>query len=345
MKLKKINNTYHVCFNADDGSPVQVDTGCDSFKEAKAVAARSKAEEIERISKVTRLTSDMVSRIVCGKDINIGFAIEKYSVWACKNLVKRTADNHVSYTRKWASEMKLENKTPQSIEDSDVFEWINNNLKIKASTKRVRRAAVKNFLNFCFNKGWMLHKPAENCMIRMDLMKHKQKETISHASMDDEDIKALLNEASAFWKTAIHLATKTGLRLGDICSIEWDCFDGNKVNVWTDKSNTRISVKVPEKLVNSLCNLPVSDATYVFPNERKRYLDVKRRSGLSVSFKRLCEVTARKTGRKSLNTKSFHGLRSYYAKNKKMNGAKVEEIAKDLGHSSVKTTDVYLNAK
>jgi integrase len=345
MKLKKINNTYHVCFKADDGSPVQVDTGCKDYKEAKAVAWKSKAAELEQIAKVTRLTAEMVSRIVSGKDINIKSALGKYSVWATKNLVKRTAGSHVSYAKKWAKEMDLEEKPPQSLEDSDVFDWINTGEEIKSSTRRVRKAAVKSFLDFCFNKGWMLHKPADNCRIRMDLMTHKQKETKSHTSMNDEDIKVLLKEANAFWKMAIHLATKTGLRLGDICSIEWACFDGNKVNVWTDKRDKRISIKIPVSLVNALCNLPVSDPTYVFPEEREEYLDVKRRSALSVRFKRLCEATAKKTGRNSLKKKSFHGLRSYYAKNKKNNGVKVEEIAKDLGHSNTKTTGVYINAK
>ena len=47
MKLKKVNKTYHVCFDSDDGSPMEVDTGCVDYAEAKAVAWKSKAAELQ----------------------------------------------------------------------------------------------------------------------------------------------------------------------------------------------------------------------------------------------------------------------------------------------------------
>jgi len=342
MRLRKINNTYHVCFNAEDGTPMSVDTGCEDYKEAKAIAWKSKAKELEQVAKATRLTAEIVSRIVSGKELKIEEALGQYAVWASKNLVKRTADSHISYAKKWAKEMDLEIKPPSAVEDSDVFDWINSSENIKASTRRVRKAAVKSFLDFCLNKGWMLSRPADNCKIRMDNLKHTQKETKSHKSMNVEDIKALMKVADPFWAMAIFLAANTGLRLGDICSLEWSCFDGNTINVWTDKTNKRVSINLPSDVINNLCNLPVSNPDYVFPDKREIYLDVSRRAGLSVSFKRLCKKAAGESGRSSLLGKSFHGLRSYYAKNKKGGGSSIKQIAKDLGHSNTKTTEVYL---
>ena len=96
--------------------------------------------------------------------------------------------------------------------------------------------------------------------------------------------------------------------------------------------------------MSNLLDLPVSDPTYIFPEQRDIYLDTDRRAGLSVQFKRLCNKAAKDSGRNSIKSKSFHGLRSYYAKNKKAKGVTIEKIAKDLGHSNTSTTDIYLNA-
>ena len=343
MKLKKIHKTYHVCFDADDGTPMEVDTGCEDYQEAKEMAGKSKAQELEKVGKIIKLTSDVVTRIVSGEEITMEIALARYVKWASKNLSPRTADSHVSYSAKWLVDMGLESSTPAYITEDHVSEWLNPKASpIKASTRRVRRAALKGFLEFCHNKGWMLTKPVELSMIRMSEMTHAQKETNSSISMDEEDVKALMSIADSFWKIAVFLASETGLRLGDICSLEWDCFDGNHITVWTDKRNKRVRVEVPSVVIDALCEIPVDDPNYLFPRRRETYMNAKKRAGLSVQFKRLCNRAASETGREGLRGKSFHGLRSYYAKKNKSEGKSIEKIAEDLGHSSTDTTEIYL---
>lgn len=344
MRLKKVKDTYHVCFKAQDGTPMEVDTGCKDYQEAKSIAWKTKVAELEQVAKVTRLTSDIVSRIVSGKEMTVEVAFGRYTVWATNNLKSRTAGSNMSYTKKWITDFKLEKLAPTSITEDQVSQFVNAD-DIKASTKRVRKAALTSFLDYCYNKGWMITKPAALARVQMDKMTHTQKETKSRPAMNDEDIKALMKVADAFWQMAIHLATHTGLRLGDICCLEWSCFEnGDTIVVWTRKRDKRIDVKIPSSIIDGLCDLPVSDPTYIFPEQREVYLDTDRRAGLSVQFKRLCNAAAVDSNRNGLKKKSFHGLRSYYAKNKKAKGVTVEKIAKDLGHSSTNTTDVYLNA-
>lgn len=344
MKLRKINGTYHVCFDAEDGTPMKVDTGCKDFKKAKKIAWQTKTAELEQVAKVTHLTNEIVSRIVSGKEITIEVAFGRYTVWATNNLKNRTANSHISYTKKWITDTKLEKITPAGVTEDHVSTFVNEG-EVKASTKRVRKAAITSFLDYCYNKGWMITRPAALTRVQMDKMTHTQKETKSHPAMNDEDIKALMKVADPFWQLAIHLATNTGLRLGDICCLEWDCFEnGDTIVVWTRKRDKRIDVKIPTSVIDGLCDLPVSDPTYIFPEQRKVYLDATRRAGLSVQFKRLCNAAAESSNRNGLKKKSFHGLRSYYAKNKKAKGVTIEKIAKDLGHSSTGTTDIYLNA-
>jgi len=54
----------------------------------------------------------------------------------------------------------------------------------------------------------------------------------------------------AFWYSVVRIGPCTGLRLGDICSLEWKCFDVAAMTmiVWTDKSDTRIILPITLEL-------------------------------------------------------------------------------------------------
>mgnify|MGYP003131556616 CR=1 FL=1 len=349
MKLKKVNNTYHVCFKAEDGSMMQADTKTTDYQEATKIAESAKVGELERVANITRLTNEIVTKIVSGKDIRLRDALSRYEVWANNNLTRRTAQSHVSYAAKFIDDENLRLKSPEEVTDEVASNFINpKNSSIKASTRRVRKAAIKSFLEYCYNKGWMTHRPAHLCKVKMDLLTHKQKETKSHQSLTSQEIGMVLKYCNDFWKTAVHLASETGLRLGDICSLEWDSIDAGKgrITVWTDKSNKRVSLNMSKGLAETLSNIPVNDTTYVFPAEREVYLNTSRRSWLSSEFKKIIEKTAMNielTAKATeLRGKSFHGLRGHYAKNKIKTGATKEDVAKDLGHSSTETTDIYI---
>jgi integrase len=356
MKLKKVNDTYHVCFKAEDGSIMQADTKKTDWIEATRTAEQAKAEELERVANITRLTGEIVTKIVSGKNLVLRDALSRYEVWANNNLSRRTAQSHVSYAAKFIKDFVVGNCTPESLTDEAVSKFVNPpSLSIKASTRRVRKAALKSFLDYCYNKGWMTHRPAHLCRVKMDLMTHKQKETKSHLSLKEDEIEYIMRHCNAFWVTAVYLASETGLRLGDICSLEWDSVDpaSGLIVVWTDKSDTRVSLNMPTALADTLSNLPVTDTNYVFPMEREIYRDPNRRAWLSSQFKKIVRLAASEMAQDfedlqkgyDLTKKSFHGLRGYYAKKKAKGGASKEDVAKDLGHSSTETTDIYLDGK
>ena len=358
MKLKKVNDTYHVCFRAEDGSIMQADTKQTDWQEAARAAASSMVVELERVANITRLTGEIVTKIVSGKNILLRDALSRYEVWANNNLSRRTAQSHASYAAKFIKDFGYGDCPPESLTDEAVSEFVNPSLSIKAikaSTRRVRKSALKSFLDYCYNKGWMTHRPAHLCRVKMDLMTHKQKETKSHLSMKEDEIGYIMEHCNAFWMMAVYLASETGLRLGDICSLEWDSVDpaSGLIVVWTDKSNTRVSLNMPTTLADTLSKMPVIDTNYVFPVEREIYRDPKRRAWLSSEFKKIIRSAASEMAQDfedlqkgyDLTKKSFHGLRGYYAKKKAKSGASKEEVAKDLGHSSTKTTDIYLDGQ
>jgi integrase len=133
---------------------------------------------------------------------------------------------------------------------------------------------------------------------------------------------------------------ETGLRLGDICQLEWSCFDRpHEVIVWTDKRNKRVAVPVSPELSLLLTGIPVQDdGIYLFPEQRATLLDPDRRAGLSVYFKRHCE-------RAGIKDKSFHSLRHAFVQTHREHGETWKHIAQAIGHSCEETTKGYANKK
>jgi len=152
-----------------------------------------------------------------------------------------------------------------------------------------------------------------------------------------------------FWLFAVRCSVQTGLRLSDVASLEWRCFgEAGKIVVWMDKTNRRIEHKLSAELETLVTQIPVTSPIYLFPEQHQIISDVKRRSLLSVQFKRICE-------RIGIFGKSFHCIRHTAASEKyreidKDDLAKrlaenlsMSQIKQLLGHSSVSTSKSYVH--
>jgi len=152
-----------------------------------------------------------------------------------------------------------------------------------------------------------------------------------------------------FWLVAVRIGKETGLRLSDIAQLEWRCVERpDEIAVWADKTNKRTSHKISKELHNLICEIPVVEEKYVFPEQAAIIQDVKKRAGLSVQFGRLCD-------RLGIKGKSFHSLRHYKATNsyakldkealarKLASVLSITEIKQLLGHANSKTTEGYLH--
>ena len=141
---------------------------------------------------------------------------------------------------------------------------------------------------------------------------------------------------AAFWQFAILISWEIGLRLGDICSLEWDCFTTpGRVTVWTDKRDRRISVPLSDELQQLITLIPLTSDQYLFPTERVN-IEQNKVAALSVFFKRLCEKV-------QITDKSFHCLRHGCITRWAKEGKSLESIGKDVGHANTKTTAGYVH--
>jgi integrase len=208
----------------------------------------------------------------------------------------------------------------------------------------VELAGLRSFFNFCSIRKYTDGDPSRLVSIKCHLLTHAQKEARVRQPFTEAEVKALLQAtdprahagADPFWYCAIAIGRYTGLRLGDICNLEWDCFtEPGKMKVWTNKSNTAVLLPLDRfpALQDAVAMIPYQDQTYCFPEKREVINDPRRRAYVSVQFSRIC-------ARLRIVGKSFHCLRHTYASAETTG---LEQIAKDLGHHSTKVTEGYVH--
>ena len=109
-----------------------------------------------------------------------------------------------------------------------------------------------------------------------------------------------------------------------------------------------IEHQLPAELETMVTQIPVASPTHLFPEQHEVVSDVRRRSLLSVQFKRICE-------RIGILGKSYHCTR-HAAASEKYHAIDQAELAKRLaetlsmsqikqllGHSSAKTSQFYVH--
>lgn len=264
--------------------------------------------------------------------ISIDKAMDNFMEWQeVIGKSNRTIDNVYYEVNRMVADTKV--KSLHKIDEYVINSWINSTGQgITAGTRRFKLSCIKMFLSYCVAKGYIQTNPALLVKVNLRNVKHAQRESKKKLSFDEAEYKYLMkNIESPFWKAAFSIGVETGLRLGDILQLEWDCIGKQNITVWTDKRDKRVSIKMSAALRQAIAKLPHSDPDYLFPVQRKEYLEEGKRSHFSVYFKRLLK-------RHGIKDKSFHCTRVTFATWAEKKGGKMADIAKDLGHSSEKTT-------
>lgn len=349
MKLSKGSDGYwHVEVMTEAGQRKSVCTWCMGRPEAESIVASAKVREIERAAAAHRLTAEVVTLITANRNVTVNSAVSEWEEWMRIGVRSpRTRDNNLTSVRAWVSASVLGEQPVSSITSEHVHAWVNSpSSKDKLGTRKMKLSCIRNFMNFCGVKRYVLSNPSMLVSVDYRAMSHEQRETRHKAvfTEDEVDFIASMSEdaepdwmSQGFFRSAVILGRDLALRLGDICNLEWSCFDMARgvVVVWTDKSNARVEIPITDRVRRLVESLPRSDPRFVFPAEQAVISDPRKRSSISVYFCRFLKSLG-------LSGYSFHSLRATMATSMAIKGATVEEIAKALGHKGTAVTRSYI---
>lgn len=140
-----------------------------------------------------------------------------------------------------------------------------------------------------------------------------------------------------------------GIRISDLLQLRWsNLVDGTHLSFQTQKTNTTIPVKVPDKGLAIIKKYRKPDSRpqdFIFPlfDAKKDYSDpVELLKAISSATAYANKDIAYLTDAAGIEKKvSFHTSRHTFATLGLRKGIRIEYVSKLMGHASVKTTEVY----
>lgn len=227
---------------------------------------------------------------------------------------------------------------------------------------------LSKFFRYAESEGYVNRSPMKGLKLPSDHEEDIKDDLSSIETLSKEEIKKLIdNLGHVKIRYIIMFALFTGARLGEILALETSDIIGNKVRInksvryvrvydnkyeyhyetkvtkpKTDSSNRE--VPLPEILVKELSKLNVlvkeeklklgpayAENTLLFPSLTGTYMDA---SDVRKSWKRALKTA-------DIPYIKFHALRHTYATTLTNNGSSLLTVSKLLGHSSIKTTEIY----
>jgi len=352
-----------------------------SERELRSHVKQTKLEDIVVLGKNGALSERVIAQFQRGtpKRITLESVRDEWQDWMEKvGKAPRSIETCLNNFDRWIKTQKIQRKNPMHVTVDDIYPFVNPvDSPIKIKTRSIRLFAIRTLFEYLVAHNYSAGNPSAIVKVRKDksLVGHSQQEVkrieaftkaeynklIKYFDREIAHVQAMLRGQKKdpgirkpvtrlnwlqFFRFATVFSYEIGLRLGDICQLEWLSFsEVGEVIVHTDKSDTRIAVPMSDDMQAALELVPTDDMDYLFPMQRELILS-KKRSQVSVYFKNeldRCEIEG----------KSFHALRHTCIRRmrKELKDEYGDEITADevlerigrvVAHANTSTTKGYL---
>lgn len=358
-RLTKRGDFWYFSINTPNGRKL-ITTKCTDRSEAERVVKSSGMDKMSEVAKTIRLTHQSISYLISGEKVTAVKAIKQYVEWLSITQSHIYAEECGIKVMAFVRFCGLENSPVASITEKEIDAFINDPKSTRsASTRKSLLKHLKCFMAYCLNNGWCFRKPAELVSVNHRILTHLQKEKKKQTPYTESEVSEIVRlcreaiircpthtkakgqyrrQRMQFWQAAVTLSWHTGLRLSDVANLEWQCLeDPGVIVVHTAKTDKRVELEPAHRpdINAAIALLPKEDERYVFPRYSEMARRAESRSFLPKDFSRLCEEF-------KVPYRGFHSFRRGHATARSKAGESLAAIAKDLGHSSTKTTEGYV---
>lgn len=289
-----------------------------------------------------------------GLDTNKSLALEKLKAWKkdLKNQ-KFTPTNFSSFVRRYLDYGNTTKNKQTVYRDTLALKYLTEFRKIKDITD-ITPLLLDEFKSYLLQIG----KKANNInriLTSIKAMMHKAEvwELVSPKKWEickeikttkgrilfysPDEVKKLLSSAPENWQLVILLGCRAGLRRGEIVNLSWNDIDLSKKLItiqpksnWHPKDYECRDIPIDNLLFKALNKIENKKGSVIQTKYNKDFT----LGGISHYF---IEKVLKKVGLRG----SLHTLRHTFASHLVQNGVDLYTVSKLLGHSSIKTTEIY----
>lgn len=281
-----------------------------------------------------------------------------------KNEIKASSfESYESTYRNFIKPYLIADLPINELKSLKIQEFYNKLIKEKVSANTVKKThkLLRQFFSYSEKEGYIIKNPCIN--VSLPKKKKEIKNIIKERKtkfqyFNEDEIKQLIELfKNTRYENIIIFALGTGMRKGEILGLQWEDIDfENKeihvvhnlsyiANINENGARSYTTILQTPKSENSIRIIPMSQKIYDLLksiDNNSDYVFSSRGSHFDIKWtEKFWNKTLKGT---NLEGKKFHDLRHTFATMLLLNGANLIQIKELLGHSSVKITEMYLDA-
>lgn len=320
----------------------------------------------EAIEKANEYINNIKTGLInSNESITLNHLFPKWLFEVKKNEVKLTSfEKYEGLYRNYIIDAPFSNIMLNEVKSLPIQKYYNELSKTKNDTliKNVHKI-LRNFFDYAEREGYIVKNPCTN----ITLPKSKKtvdeiidKKTNRFNYFTEDEIPELIKLFEGYnIQPIIIFALGTGMRKGEILGLQWNDIDFKKKEIHV-KHNLSYAPEINEigkrtyktilqtpKSDNSIRVIPMSNKIYNLLKSIKhdsKFVFSSTKSHTHFDIKWTEKIWTKKTKGTKFENRSFHDLRHTFATMLLLKGANLIQIKELLGHSSVKITEIYLDA-